>query len=39
MYRGRIIAMGTPRELKEGAGKPTMEDVFVALIEEEERRR
>ena len=38
MYRGKIIALGTPPELKESAGKPTMEEVFVAMIEEEERR-
>ena len=37
MYRGRVIALGTPATLKLDAGLPTMEDVFVHLIEEEER--
>jgi ABC-2 type transport system ATP-binding protein len=37
MYRGRVIALGTPSELKREAGLPTMEDVFVHLIEAEER--
>ena len=38
MYRGRIIALGTPEDLKEAAAKPSMEEVFVAMIEEEEAR-
>jgi ABC-2 type transport system ATP-binding protein len=47
LYGGRVIALGSPRELKGslgetsqagGAREPTMEDVFVARIEEEERR-
>jgi ABC-2 type transport system ATP-binding protein len=38
MYRGRIVALGAPSELKQRMGLPTMEDVFVATIEEEERR-
>jgi ABC-2 type transport system ATP-binding protein len=37
MYRGRVIALGTPEELKRDANLPSMEDVFVHLIEEEER--
>jgi ABC-2 type transport system ATP-binding protein len=37
MYRGRIIALGAPSELKREAGKASMEEVFVAMIEEEER--
>ncbi|RPI29863.1 MAG: ABC transporter ATP-binding protein [Acidobacteria bacterium] len=36
MYRGRIIAEGTPDELKRG--EASMEDVFVTRIEEEERK-
>jgi len=41
MYRGKVIALGTPDELKRpfvsGAmPHPTMEDVFVARIEQEE---
>jgi ABC-2 type transport system ATP-binding protein len=38
MYRGRMIALDTPRGLKETTGKPSMEDVFIATIEEEERK-
>lgn len=45
MYRGRIVAMGTPGELKQAWQPrtkerimPSMEDVFVELIEAEERR-
>ncbi len=38
MYRGRMIVMGTPGELKAAAGKRSMEEVFVELIEEEERK-
>lgn len=38
MYRGKIVALGAPEELKRAAGRPTMEDVFVATIEDEERR-
>ncbi len=37
MYSGRVIALGAPSELKNET-MPTMEDVFVALIEEQERR-
>ncbi len=36
MHRGRIIALGSPRELKGLLGRPTMEEVFVAAIEREE---
>jgi ABC-2 type transport system ATP-binding protein len=36
MYRGRIIAEGTPRQLK--GTSVSMEDVFVSRIEEEERK-
>ncbi len=39
MYRGKVIALGSPAELKQSAGKPTMEAVFVSMIEEEEARR
>lgn len=38
MYRGKIIALGEPSALKTAAGKASMEDVFVTLIESEERR-
>lgn len=37
MYRGRIIALDSPSALKEQAGKRSMEEVFVDLIEREER--
>jgi ABC-2 type transport system ATP-binding protein len=36
MYRGRIVALGSPRELKEAARLPSMEEVFVRLVEREE---
>lgn len=38
MYRGRMVALGTPAELKEQSHLPSMEEVFVHLIEEEDRR-
>ena len=41
MYRGKVIALGTPDELKRSLGgerkNPSMEDVFVAMIEREEK--
>jgi ABC-2 type transport system ATP-binding protein len=33
MYRGRVIALGSPRELKEKLSVSSMEDVFIAMIE------
>jgi ABC-2 type transport system ATP-binding protein len=41
MYQGRVIALGTPAELKAADGKlgATMEDVFIARIEEQEARQ
>jgi ABC-2 type transport system ATP-binding protein len=38
MYRGRTIALGTPDELKRKANLDSMEEVFVASIEAEERK-
>ncbi len=38
MYRGKVIALGTPAELKSGMQVKTMEDVFLTAIEKEERR-
>jgi len=40
MHRGRVVALGTPGELRAqcGAGA-TMDDVFTACIEREERQR
>ena len=38
MYRGRIIALGAPAELKQNTGRPSMEDVFVSLVEQEEAK-
>src|SRR5260370_27350616 len=39
MYRGRVIALGTPEELKHSLepAQASMEDVFVAMIENEEK--
>jgi ABC-2 type transport system ATP-binding protein len=37
MYKGKIVALDTPAALKQAAGKASMEEVFVATIEEEER--
>jgi ABC-2 type transport system ATP-binding protein len=36
MYRGRVVALGSPAELKGSAGMNTMEEVFVSVIEREE---
>ena len=33
MYRGRVIALGSPRELKDKLKLSSMEDVFIAMIE------
>jgi ABC-2 type transport system ATP-binding protein len=33
MYRGRVIALGSPEELKEKLKVSSMEDVFIAMIE------
>jgi ABC-2 type transport system ATP-binding protein len=33
MYRGRVIALGSPKELKDKLKVSTMEDVFIAMIE------
>jgi ABC-2 type transport system ATP-binding protein len=38
MYGGRIIALGTPADLKRAASVSTMEELFVHLIEAEESR-
>ncbi|MBI3814167.1 MAG: ABC transporter ATP-binding protein [Nitrospinae bacterium] len=38
MYRGKIIAMGTPQILKERLNARSIEDVFVSMIEEEEQK-
>jgi ABC-2 type transport system ATP-binding protein len=38
MYGGKVIALGAPADLKRDMGLPAMEDVFVALIEAEERK-
>jgi ABC-2 type transport system ATP-binding protein len=38
MYRGRIAALGAPAQLKTEMGLGSMEDVFVSVIEREERR-
>ena len=36
-YKGETIAVGTPDELKEKAGKDNMEDTFITLIKESEK--
>ena len=36
-YKGETIAVGTPDELKERAGKDNMEDTFITLIKESEK--
>ncbi|MEZ5402616.1 MAG: ABC transporter ATP-binding protein [Bryobacteraceae bacterium] len=36
MYRGKVIALGTPSELKRAALVASMEEVFIASIEREE---
>ena len=38
MYQGRLVALGTPKELKEASGLNSMEEVFVQLVEREETR-
>lgn len=42
MYRGKVIALGSPAELKEAdrgmSQNPTMEDVFIEMIEMEEAK-
>jgi ABC-2 type transport system ATP-binding protein len=43
IYRGELVAIGTPRELKQermapGGQLPTLEDVFIGLIEERDRQ-
>ena len=43
LYRGRVLALGTPDELKQRVASPeqpnpTMEDAFIQLVEEEANR-
>jgi ABC-2 type transport system ATP-binding protein len=38
MYKGRVIALGTPAELKRARGAKSMEEVFIASIEEEDAK-
>ncbi len=35
MRRGRVIALGSPDELKGSSGKNTLEDVFISLVNRE----
>jgi ABC-2 type transport system ATP-binding protein len=37
MHKGKIIALDTPATLKQAAGKASLEEVFVSMIEAEER--
>ena len=39
MYRGKVVALGSPAELRQSAGMATMEEVFVSIIEREEARQ
>lgn len=44
IYRGRMIALGTPAELKaratsHGSANPTFEDAFITLVEQSEEAR
>lgn len=44
VYRGRMIAAGTPDELKamvagEALPEPTMEDAFIELVTRDDRQR
>ena len=36
MYRGKLVALGSPKELKDAMGVKSMEEVFIQKIEEEE---
>lgn len=38
MYKGRVIALGTPAELKRARGAGSMEEVFIASIEAEDSK-
>ena len=38
LYRGKLVALGTPKELKHAMDVKTMEEVFIQKIEEEEAR-
>ena len=38
MYRGKLVALGTPKELKHAMNVKTMEEVFIQKIEAEEAR-
>lgn len=38
MYKGRVIALGTPAELKRERNLPSMEEVFIQSIEKEDAR-
>ncbi|MGD0719911.1 MAG: ribosome-associated ATPase/putative transporter RbbA [Roseiarcus sp.] len=37
MNAGKVLSTGSPAEIKAGAGAPTLEDAFVALLPEAER--
>ncbi len=38
MDEGRVLATGTPQELLERTGTPTVDDAFIALLPEDKRR-
>lgn len=38
IFFGRMLAMGTPHEIKERSGAGTLDDVFLQLVSEQEKR-
>ena len=38
IFFGKLLAQGTPQELKEMAGQPTLDDVFIQLVKQEQER-
>jgi ABC-2 type transport system ATP-binding protein len=38
MYRGKIVALDSPEALKAAASQPSMEQVFISVIEKEEQQ-
>ena len=35
MHKGRVLAMGTPKELQDGAGTSTLEEAFIGYLQQE----
>ncbi len=38
MNAGKVISTGSPAEIREAAGQPTLEEAFIALLPEEDRK-